>query len=185
VSLAVTVERRAFRLITSPPMALKAVFAAVALYAFSVSVALGAGSIPPVNLLAVLAKPLASAERGTTPVLIPSRLDAGFLPHHLYAAGGGSSDGYDIQLGAAPHCNDGDACFVAEFSAAKGTLGLPDRVALAKGIEGRFHPIACGASCSPATVEWVQSGFLYTIQFGAGKTQLVALADSAINAGPR
>jgi hypothetical protein len=174
-------------LIASRSMGFKGLFvaAAIAAFAAAVSVALGASSIPPVNLLTVLAKPLASAERGKAPVLVPSRLNAGFRARHLYAAGGRSGDGYDIQLGAAPNCNDGDACFVAEFSAAKGTLGFSDRVTLSKGIVGRFHPISCGASCSPATVEWSQSRFLYTIQFGAGRTQLVALADSAISAGPR
>jgi hypothetical protein len=140
---------------------------------------------PPVNLLQVLAGPLAKAESGKTPVLVPSRLNAGFRPSHLYAGGGRSHGGYDIQLGAAPDCNDATACFVAEFSAGKGTLGFRDTVALSKGIVGSFHPISCGASCGPATIEWIESGILYTIQFGAGQKQLVALADSAIDAGPR
>jgi hypothetical protein len=140
---------------------------------------------PPVNLLQVLARPLADAERGKTPVLVPSRLNAGFAASHLYAGGGRIRGGYDIQLGAAPGCGDATACFVAEFSAVKGTLGFRQTVALSKGTTGSFHPISCGASCGPATIEWIESGILYTIQFGAGEKQLVALADSAIVAGPR
>jgi hypothetical protein len=151
----------------------------------SAAVAVAAKVTPPVNLLQVLAKPLAKAERGKVPVLVPSRLSAGFPPSQLYAGGGLSGGGYDIQLGAAPHCEDATACFVAEFSAAKGVLGFKDTVALSKGITGSFHPISCGASCGPATIEWVESGFLYTVQFGAGEKQLVVLADSAIEAGPR
>jgi hypothetical protein len=149
------------------------------------AVAIAANTPPPVNLLQVLAKPLASAERGKTPVLVPSRLNAGFRASHLYASGGRSAGGYDIQLGAAPGCDDATACFVAEFSAGKGTLAFRDTVALSKGITGSFHAISCGASCGPATIEWIESGVLYTIQFGAGEKQLVALADSAIGAGPR
>ena len=57
-------------------------------------------------------------------------------------------------------------------------------MALARGITGAYAAISCGASCAPATVQWKESGVLYTIQWRAGtKATMVALADSAIDAG--
>ncbi|MGA2469553.1 MAG: hypothetical protein ABSG64_02550 [Solirubrobacteraceae bacterium] len=138
-----------------------------------------------VNLLAVLAAPLARAERGRVPVLVPTSMNAGFPASHLYATGGLIDGGYDIQLGAIPNCDDADACFVAEFFGGKGKLSFPARVSLSKGITGRYEDISCGASCSPASIEWIEHGDLYWIQFGAGKRALVSLADSAITAGAR
>jgi hypothetical protein len=148
--------------------------------------AAAASSSGAVDLLKVLAGPLARAENGKLHVLIPARLDAGFPPAQLYASGGRSGSGYDIQLGAAPHCDDSPACFVAEFSAAaRGKLDGADRVSLTKGITARYSPIACGASCSPASIQWHEYGALYTLWFDGAKGQLVALADTAISAGPR
>jgi hypothetical protein len=112
-------------------------------------------------------------------------MNAGFPASHLYATGGLVGGGYDIELGAVPNCDDADACFVAEFSGGKGTLSLPVAVSLRNGISGRYKDISCGASCSPASIEWIEHGDLYTIQFGGRKSVLIALADSAIQAGPR
>ena len=148
--------------------------------------AAAASSSGVVNLLRVLAGPLARAEHGKLRVLIPAQLDAGFPPAHLYASGGLSVGGYDIQLAAAPHCDDSPACFVAEFSgAAKGKPDGADRVALTKGIVARYSPIAGGASCGLASVEWREYGALYTLWFSGAEKELVALADAAIAAGPR
>jgi hypothetical protein len=154
--------------------------------ALALPAAVAASSNGDVDLLQVLAGPLARAEHGKLHVLVPARLAAGFPSAHLYASGGLSGDGYDIQLGAAPHCADSPACFVAEFAAAaKGNLDGADRVSLTKGISARFSPIACGASCSPASIRWREYGALYTLWFSGTKSQLVALADGAISAGPR
>jgi hypothetical protein len=150
------------------------------------SLALATGGT--VNLLTVLAKPLASAERGKVRVLIPGRLDAGFTAYaaaHLHASGGRTAGGYDIELAQAPDCDDATACLVAEFAAGKGQLAFTTKVALSRGIVGAFHGISCGASCAPATIEWLEYGSLYEIQYGGGESQMIALADSAITAGPR
>jgi hypothetical protein len=141
-----------------------------------------------INLITVLAKPLASAERGKVRVLVPGRLDGGFTTHaaaHLYAPGGRTAGGYDIQLAQAPNCGDATACMVADFAGGKGRLAFAARVTLSKGIVGAFHGISCGASCAPASIEWLEYGSRYDIQYGGSESQLVALADSAITAGPR
>jgi hypothetical protein len=157
---------------------------ATGLLALPVAVAAASGEV---NLLKVLAAPLAKAERGKLPVLVPGRLDAAdFSSDRLYAAGGLSGGGYDIQLGAAPNCDDSPACFVAEFSATKSkSVSGGSRVSLDKGLTGRYTTVACGASCGPASVQWLEYGARYTVWFGAGKSELVALADAAISAGPR
>jgi hypothetical protein len=144
--------------------------------------ALAAGG--PVSLVKVLAAQIAKAKRGSVAVLLPStlRVDAA----HLYASGGATARGYDIRLAYAPRCDDATACFLAEFWGNPGKIQLKTRVSLAHGITGRYKGISCGASCGPATIEWKESGVLYTVQYRAGtRTNMIALADAAINAGPR
>jgi hypothetical protein len=102
------------------------------------------------------------------------------------AQGGATSKGYDIQLAYAPKCFDATACFLAEFWGNPGKIVLKTRVALAHGITGAFHGISCGASCGPASIQWKESGVLYTMQWRAGtKATMITLANSAIEAGPR
>ena len=59
------------------------------------------------------------------------------------------------------------------------------RVALPRGRTGRFHPLSCGASCSPASIEWRERGALYSIQAKVARRELVRMASSAIRNGPR
>jgi hypothetical protein len=78
------------------------------------------------------------------------------------------------------------ACFIAEFRASRD--GRPSgrrTVGLARGRTGHFHPVSCGASCSPASIEWRERGALYSIQAKVAKRELVRMADSAIRNGPR
>jgi hypothetical protein len=138
-----------------------------------------------VSLPTVLATQIAKAKHSGVDVLIPSRIDAGLPASHLYGSGGADSGGYDIQLAALPHCDDANACFVAEFWGGPGKLNLGSPVSLSKGISARFHASTCGASCAPAQIEWLEFGSRYTIQFTGSRVTLVSLADSAIAAGPR
>ena len=160
-----------------------------ALTAGLVSLACAAGasaSAPaPVALQALLAKQIASAKRSGIEVLIPAQLNAGLPASHLYAAGGRSGKGYDIQLAAAPGCDSATACFVAEFWGGAGKLNLASRVTLSRGIHGAFLASHCGASCAPATIEWLEVGHRYTIQFQGSRAAMFALANSAIAGGPR
>jgi len=62
------------------------------------------------------------------------------------------------------------------------------RVTLVGGIAGRYRATACGASCSPGEVSWVRGGVRYEVQaavIGPERATLVAMANSAISAGPR
>ena len=60
---------------------------------------------------------------------------------------------------------------------------------LAKGVKGRYYPISCGASCSPAQIDFVREGVLYQFSVkdpaARPKAALIALANQAINYGPR
>jgi len=158
--------------------------------AFAISALVAALAVPSFalaaapNLLKVLAGPIASARAHGSKVLLPATLDAHAA--HLYGAGGATAKGYDIRLADAPGCGDADACFVAEFWASPGKVTLSTHVSLARGITGGYLPVSCGASCAPATIEWKEFGLLYTVQYTGGtKASMVAIADSAIDAGPR
>lgn len=140
----------------------------------------------PVNLIGLLAPQITKAKTGPVAVLLPSTLAADAPASKLYAAGGRTAHGYDIQLAYAPNCHDATACFLAEFWGNPGRISLKTAVTLAHGITGAYHGISCGASCAPATIQWKESGVLYTIQWRAGtRASMIALANSAITAGPR
>ena len=56
-------------------------------------------------------------------------------------------------------------------------------VSLARGITGYFKPVTCGASCSPAFVQWKQGGVLYEIADDAIQTPDGELPDSVVLRG--
>jgi hypothetical protein len=127
--------------------------------------------------------------RGRGPVLLPSRLPS--EQAQLYASGGSSRRGYDLELSAAPDCGGANACFVATFTAERGGEALGrTRVRLSNGRRGWFTPTGCGASCAPPQIQWRERGHTYTIQARVGtagteKREIVRLANSAIINGPR
>jgi hypothetical protein len=127
------------------------------------------------------------------PVLLPDELPAA-LDHPLYVFGGGTPEGYDISLALTPRCGGANACTVGFFGAERGGTATEEleAVALGGGLTGRYKPLTCGASCSAPSIEWVSGGVLYTIQLKLNhgdnekdRADLVALANSAIKAGPR
>ena len=136
-------------------------------------------------------KPLIAVKKATElPVLLPSR----FTTEHrrLFSEGRGRANRYEFTIGAARDCGTSTACYVVGFRARRG--GTPEsggrRVALADGRRGRFHRSRCGASCGPASLEWVQGGVLYEVEGKLGtrrteRTVLTRLANSAIKNGPR
>src|SRR5215217_5387168 len=123
------------------------------------------------------------------PILIPNNFYSDFDP--VYPSGTGSSKDYSIGLAAAPDCGGANACFAADFSAAKG--GKPNgrgKVTLTKGRHGRYQPLGCGASCSPPSISWKERGVTYTIQAKvvgkpSDRALLVKMANEAIRQGPR
>ncbi len=137
---------------------------------------------------------LAELRRGGVPVLLPNELPASVREDRLFVEGGPSAEGYDVTLALAPDCGGANACTLGAFSAEEGGTLVEEmeRVELVGGVRGAFKPLTCGASCSPAMIEWVTDGVLYTIQLklnaggdAATRRTLIALANSSISAGPR
>lgn len=125
-------------------------------------------------------------------VLLPSTINLDYgKSGKLYAEGDGDKKlgTYAMQLSAVKDCGGANACFLVEFSAAKGTkLGYKTtNVKLALGMKGYYQPRSCGGSCSPPSIQWIQKGVRYEIQAKAlgGKKAFVSMANSAINAGNR
>ena len=126
--------------------------------------------------------------KGIGPILLPQTLTS--EAKHVYPTVTTLGHGYELDLGAVKGCRGANACFVAEFSASRRQPFGPTRVTLAHGIIGHFKPLTCGGSCSPPSIEFVQSGFTYSIQANVGtekteKSILVSMANSAIEHGAR
>lgn len=137
---------------------------------------------------------LVKLRRSGVPVLLPDDLPASVREDRLYVDGGPSGAGYDVTLALAPDCGGANACTVGSFSAERGgeLVEELERVELANGVRGSYKGLTCGASCSPAMIEWVSEGVLYTIQLklNAGgdagdKREMIKLANASITAGPR
>jgi hypothetical protein len=107
-------------------------------------------------------------------------------------------NGYRLELDYSEPCDGANVCTAAEFTAQRGSSRAHGKaVALADGIHGAYSSIQCGASCSPATIQWREHGVLYSISAtlgvelvaqpnaGAVRGAFVAAADQAITAGPR
>ena len=135
-------------------------------------------------------RPLDAVKQVTTiPVLLPSRLT--YERRRLFSQGKGRANRYEFTIGATRGCGTATACYVAGFRARRG--GAPAagrRVTLAKGLTGSFQRSRCGASCGPASLEWVQDGVLYEVEgkLGTRRTErriLTRLTNSAIRNGAR
>jgi hypothetical protein len=128
-----------------------------------------------------------SAPHAPAVLLPPSMpLDAG----HLYASGGPSGATYDLAVGAVAGCHGADACFVADFSAAKARTVFGKRVTVRGATKAGFIGLSCGASCSPPQIDFLVHGIRYTIQANLNaphgdRAALIAAAQAAIGAGPR
>jgi hypothetical protein len=135
-------------------------------------------------------KPLVAVKKVTEiPVLLPSRMTT--QQRKLYSQGRGRANRYSFTIGAVPRCGTSTACYVAGFSGRRGgTPAKGKQVKLAKGLTGSFQRSRCGASCGPASLQWVQDGVLYEVEgkLGTQRTErkvLTRLANSAIRKGPR
>ena len=121
------------------------------------------------------------------PILLPQTFRSDFKRH--FPEGSSGRRRWTFDIGAARGCHTATACFVAEFAARRGgTPGGDKAVRLARGRTGFFTKTSCGASCSPASIEWRERGAVYRIQakvVGKDRRTLVRLANSAIRRGPR
>ena len=126
--------------------------------------------------------------KSNIPVRLPTRVSSPRPADEVFGTVEDLADGeYHLALGVGRGCHEATACYIASFFAERGMAPNPKyrRVELADGIVGRFRPIRCGASCSAAKVQWRQDSVAYEIQYKGTKRQMVRLANSAINAGPR
>lgn len=143
------------------------------------------------DVLKAFAKQLPAVRKKTTvPILLPAKLPfAGKVPK-LYATGAGSKNAWALVLTGAPNCGGANACFLASFDGRRGgKLPGKSNLRLAGGQLAYFKDVTCGASCSPATLWFLDKGVLYTWQHKDApkntKSVLARLAVQAINAGPR
>ena len=138
----------------------------------------------------VLGSHIPDAAAIDVPVLLPSRMNLDIdASTKVFADGSSRKGSYDLTLSGAANCRGANACFLAEFSAQRGAkLGYKStNVKLALGLKGYYRDLSCGASCSPASIAWVQKGVRYEIAAKAlgGRKAFVTMANSAIRAGNR
>ncbi len=124
-------------------------------------------------------------ERTTVPILLPQKFRSEFKRH--FPEGRSNAGGWHFDTGAVRGCHEATACFIADFRGIAGEKPAGKRtVRLARGRTGYYHPLSCGASCSPPSIEWRERRSLYVIQAKvSGRKPLVKLANSAIRNGPR
>ena len=104
--------------------------------------------------------------------------------------GSGARNAFTLEFAGAPHCGSANACFLASFQGTRGgKLPGKSNLELAGGQPAFYKGITCGASCSPATLWFLNRGVLYTWQHNDPpkntKSVLARLAAQAIAAGPR
>jgi hypothetical protein len=145
-----------------------------------------------IDLIKTFRAQLAPIHRATkVPVLLPSRLPlAGAQRFRVYATGGATRSGWNLELAAARNCGAADACFVASFEGRRhGILPRSANHRLKGGDRAYYHPISCGASCATASLSFVHEGVLYRWQVKDPpqntRVVLARLANEAIEAGPR
>lgn len=157
---------------------------------------LGASAAPAaaqlVDVVAVLGGPLSRMEgKATVPVLLPDALDLDDETK-LYGSGGVTKKGYELSIAATRRCG-ANVCGFAFFSAQRGgRFAYPTKVKLRGGVPARFKGLTCGASCSPAAIQFKQHGVLYEISAKLGRpsdaalrTALAQAANEALKAGDR
>jgi len=115
------------------------------------------------------------------PGMVKSRLHSSLAPVQ--------KDAYEVDISTVANCNGADACNWAWVSGqpAPKRFGFPTKdvvVPLGAHIKGEYSPGSCGASCSGVSVDWVVGGYLYSFGGNMDRAQVVALARSAVAAGP-
>jgi hypothetical protein len=156
----------------------------------------GAASTSRVAVAHLLRSRVASVKQkdGGVPVLLPTTMPLGSPD---YTADSASRGSYRLEIDGHEPCNGVNGCLYALFTGAWGGRRDGSAVELAHGIHGSFADIQCGAACSPASIDWIERGVLYTIEANPSiesqpNTSADALeqifidaANQAIDAGPR
>ena len=151
-----------------------------------------AGDTGVVKPPAIFKSKLASVKsKSGIDVYLPSRMRVFVKPSRARGTVSTDEGFYSLDLGIGSRCGGATACYLANFTGQRGEEpALGRRVKLADGRTARWKGITCGASCSPAEIQWVENDVLYTIatkgvSFKKEKATLVKLANEAIKAGPR
>ena len=147
--------------------------------------AAGGATTRSIDLTELFATQLERARSQTeVAILLPQTMRSDFRRH--FPEGRARPRAWRFDIGAVRGCRQATACFVAEFKAVRD--GKPSgrrTVRLTLGRTGYYHPLSCGASCSPPSVEWRERHALYSIQAKVSKRELLRMANSAIRNGPR
>jgi len=155
-----------------------------------------AGGSAKVDVLAALSARIATVKRGDggVAVLVPATMP---LQRPYYTASSASAGRYRLEIDGAEPCNGANVCLFALFTGERGGHLYGKPIALDHGVAGRYAQIQCGAACSPASIDWIEHGVLYTIEAnpsvedhpnvagGVVRAAFIAAADEAIDAGPR
>jgi hypothetical protein len=112
------------------------------------------------------------------PLRLPSQLPASVTNQHIYLRSHADVNGYDVSLESHPQCKGANACYIGSIHASRGEKPYIDerteKVQLTNGIAGFYHPLLCGGSCTPSTIEWSEKGVLYSIQMRVTRDKTVA-----------
>lgn len=153
---------------------------------------------PAQHLPAALASVLAEVKaKSHVEVLLPSELPQPFAEAKYAIVESASENEYGISLYY--ELNAGNSAFAAGFSADSqpnyGPKDIPNvrEVKLSHGLVGYFREVTCGGSCAPANIWWEEDHVLYSLQLKLRldlsdqdqQREMIAVADSAILAGPR
>jgi hypothetical protein len=124
-------------------------------------------------------------------VFLPSRMRVFTRPSRVRGDVTATDGSYNLDLGIGSRCRGANACFLANFTGTRGEKpAFRKKAKLTGGHTGYWKGITCGASCSPAEIQWVEGDVLYSVATksvtqNGEKATLVKLANSAIKAGPR
>jgi len=149
-----------------------------------------------VSVVRLLAARITSVKRhdGGVPVLLPTTMP---LQRPDYTASSASVGRYRLEIDGAEPCGGANVCLFALFTGLRGGREYGSPIRLSHGIRGGYADIQCGAACSPASLDWVENGVLYTIEANPSveyhpgvptdtvRAAFVAAADQAIAAGAR
>jgi hypothetical protein len=134
--------------------------------------------------------PTVKADSGID-VFLPSRLRVFTTARRAKGTATAEAGTYNLSLGIGSRCGGSNACYLANFTGTRGAdPAFGRKAALTGGRTGYWKGITCGASCSPAEIQWLEGDVLYTVATKAvgvkkEKATLVKLANEAIKAGPR
>jgi hypothetical protein len=149
-----------------------------------------AAAASSVNVPATLGGNVAKAKsQSGLEVFIPDRIP-GAGTNKVYPDLDASQGSYTLHLGLAKNCGGAGACYLAYFTGEDGgKLYGNKRVSLHDGIKGRFARSTCGANCSAPVMSWKVDGVAYSVAVksvaGKEKRKMTAIANQAIDAGPR